>query len=101
MRTKLDIQTLQRAKGNAVAFYNAAEDKEFWQQVIDDCDEEIIEISKEKPLFSKPRIVAILIVALILIALSGCQFASGCGKAVQGLGGDIQWLADGYIEQSK
>ena len=90
MRNELDIKTLQKAKGNAVAFYNACEepeDREFWTQVIEDCDEEIKAISKE-PLRQIDRVkVAMLIIILALIAF----LVFGC-NAVQGVGKDITWM---------
>lgn len=42
--------------------------------------------------------VAVLL-AIIFLSASGCQFVSGCGTAIKGFGGDIQWMADGYMEE--
>ena len=43
--------------------------------------------------------ICIAVVLAILLFTSGCQFVSGCGTAIKGLGGDIQWAADGYMEE--
>ena len=92
MRNEQEIQTLQRAKGNAVAFWHCNdESQDFWEQVIDDCDEDIIEIANRKPpepMFTRARLAVMLVIALILlvIALSGCQTVKG------GLG-DLSWSA--------
>jgi len=47
------------------------------------------------------KAITVAVLLAIIFTCASCQFASGCGRAVQGLGGDIQWLADGYIEESK
>lgn len=92
MRTELDIQTLQQAKANAVQFYSqGGESQEFWEQVIDDCDEEIKEISKERE--QDDRIIEALIVkfALVFITLLILYTVAGC-QTFDGLKADIHWL---------
>ena len=99
MRNELDIQTLQRAKANAVAYYHAQDtDQDFWEQCIQDIDDEIKDIDRQlnEPIFTKARIVAMAVVALILvlIALSGCETMSGFGK-------DVTWVSDRTQEALK
>ena len=93
---KLTIQTLQIAKGNAVAFYEQGdESQDFWKQIIDDCNDEIIAISQESPLmYGRSRIIvmAIIIVILLGIAAAGCNTVSGFGR-------DVTAVSDGFREQ--
>ena len=43
----------------------------------------------------------LLIVVLFALCVfqSGCQFVSGCGKAIEGGGRDIQWVSDAMSEK--
>ena len=100
MRDKY-IQALQSGKGRAVAYYHANdEDQWFWEQAIEDYDDEIIEQSKVEPMYGKARIGVMIIIVLILatVALSGCQ-------TVKGSLGDLSWgakvLADNIVVQEK
>ena len=91
MKNEQKIQTLQRAKGNAVAFYHCCdESQDFWEQVIDDCDEDIIEIANRKPpepMFTRKRLAVMLVITLILLAVALCGCATA--KASLNLGGAV------------
>lgn len=94
MRTELDIQTLQRAKANAVAFWHTNQSQEFWEAVIDDCDEEIIAISRQEapqPMYGKARLGVMAVIAIVLLSILFCSV--GC-KATAGLGRDITWMGE-------
>ena len=81
---KLTIQTLQIAKGNAVAFYEQGdESQDFWKQIIDDCNDEIIAISQEVPKkHGKAVITVVAGIALFLVIL----WCAGCGEIIQSAG---------------
>jgi predicted small secreted protein len=91
MRTELDIEVLQEAKANAVKRYNAAASdtsKGFWEQVINDIDDEIIDIQQEQEsLYNKTRIAVMILIVLVLLTI----WLVGCAT-VQGVGHDINWM---------
>ena len=45
------------------------------------------------------KAVTVAVLLAIIFLSASCQFVSGCGTAIKGLGGDIQWAADGYMEE--
>jgi hypothetical protein len=91
MRTELDIEVLQEAKGNAVKRYNAAasdSDRGFWEQVINDIDDEIIDIQQEQePLYNKTRIAVMILIVLVLLTI----WLVGC-CTVKGVMNDTAWV---------
>ena len=99
MRNELDIQTLQRAKANAVAYYHAQDtDQDFWEQCIQDIDDEIKDIDRqsEPPMYGKARlaVMAIIILILLTILLSSCATLKG------GLT-DSAWIAQKLADNIK
>jgi TRAP-type mannitol/chloroaromatic compound transport system permease large subunit len=90
MRDELDIQTLQTAKANATAFYHADDtDKEFWEQVVEDIDEEIVAISQqEKKQNTKAMIMLVIITILVLATI----ILTICCQTVKGVTGDAGWM---------
>ena len=80
---------LMKTKNDATRMYNdACEDVACWEQVINDCDQELGEIAKERPMYGKARIAIMVVIVLILatVALSGCQ-------TLQGGLNDLSWGA--------
>ncbi len=92
MRNELDIQTLRRAKANASNLhYHGDSDSEFWYQCVADIDEEIMDISKQEapePMYGKARlgVMAVIILILLTIALSGCL------KTLEGFSADLHHI---------
>ena len=108
MRDELDIQTLQRAKANAVAYYHAKDtDQDFWEQCVQDIDDEIKDIGRQEvpePMFSNARlgVMAVIVLILLTVWLSGCEAAQGIGKDITWFGAAGQkMLEDGHELQEK
>ena len=104
MRDKY-IQALQSGKGRAVAYYHANdEDQWFWEQAIEDYDDEIIEQSKVEPMFGNARlgVMAVIVLILLTVWLSGCEAAQGIGKDITWFGAAGQkMLEDGHKTMDK
>jgi predicted small secreted protein len=99
MRNELDIQTLQRAKANAVAYFHANDtDHEFWEQCVEDIDDEIKCIGKEPDLKpARSRIKTTIWAVTIFVFVMLIYLCVGC-NAVSGLGRDVTAISDGYME---
>lgn len=50
----------------------------------------------------KKQVVFVLLVVVVFILgfMHGCNFVNGCGKAIAGLGKDVQWISEPYIHDA-
>lgn len=80
---------------NALAFSIDEEDRAALQKAIQGLENEMY---RHELMVVKSAVVVVTVLVLLSI-ISGCQFVSGTGTAIKGLGGDIKWMADGYMEQ--
>ena len=104
MRNELDIQTLQKAKANAVAFYDQGdESQDFWEQVIEDLDEEIKDIKDEQSARREGlAITACVVLILLTIWLTGCsKVCGGIGMICEGVGDGVSATGQFIQETSK
>ncbi len=103
-RTKkemLNMPPLPFWKETIIYYRNKVKQSPTKKELVENLD--VLAQCREQLAWVESRILhgIIAVIVLVSIFLSGCQFVSGCGSAIGGLGGDIKWAADGYIEEAR
>ncbi len=84
--TKKTIEYVNKTKQDAMKFLaEAREDVALWTMVVNECDADLMAISQKRPpMYGKARIAVMLAIVVILtvVALCGCQAASGLGRDI-------------------
>ena len=96
---------LEKTKVDAMMFYTeACEDVERWEEVINDCEDEALEIRRSgnaavEVLVVKVALAIVTVLVLLSIVLtSGCQTVKeglyGTGRLAGAAGQDAKWIAE-------
>ena len=96
---------LEKTKADAMVFYTeACEDVERWEEVINDCEDEALEIRRSGNAAIEALVVKValaIVTALVLLSIvltAGCQTVKaglyGTGRLAGAAGQDAKWIAE-------